>query len=583
MSDVLIKSIRLDLRRSAGKYNNIKLSIYKSGIFGKKRILKVDIGEIEDDLGNKLQPMEYSTDDGNDDNLIIDYLHKFLALTKSVDNHNDFNKDAFKSHTELDKSLTQYIPRCKYEIVEDNYTDGYESKSRAFGYDYYHLNNGVSVSISWTKDVYSIGGKKYSDNWGYEVDSSEYTSFSESKWDLKKSVLIWFDAKSYGLKPDYQKDVPAITLDKNNEFIYANDETPENRNSWLSSEMPRERTLDSYILSTIVDKWNELYTNKELVLLSLNSNRPTIDVKFIDPVNRSVPVEQVDPLNPPGLSASIPTTSATASSKIPLVVNDIPEGFTIQAKTDMPLFSIYVGDQTKKVYDDYNDLPELDSEYIEEETTALPEEPVTLDVIDFDPYIGDGTDDTGLVSDKIDQPASGSVNDKQKAFIKNALTNALPNGNSICARYTYNHARNYKAQINGSPISKKIVPSGGNANKNGYFKELIKLGYKQYDKGKVTKDVLISSLKSSFDIGDVVVYWGDGSDSLGGCKYGHTQIYTGGYNNSSREKGLYLWASDGITNYKSSFVYGGAKYSSINIWNYIIFKAPQPKPGNNIA
>lgn len=369
MSDVLIKSIRLDLRRSADKYNNIKLSIYKSGIFGKKRILKVDSGEIEDDLGNKLQPKEYTTDDGSDDQLIIDYLHKFLALVKSVDNHNDFNKDAFKSKTELDKRLTQYIPLCKYEIVEDNYTDGYESKSRAFSFDFYHLNNGVSISISWTKDSTSVGGKKYSDNWGYEVNTGDYALYDDgSKWSFKKNVRIWFDAKSYGLKPDYTKDVPAITLDKDNNFIYAKDETYENINKWNDkSGAHPSKTLDSYILSTIVDKWNELYPNKELRLLSLSSNRPTIDVKFIDPVDRSVPAEQVDPLNPPGLSASTPiaaTPSATASAKIPLVVNDIPEGFTIQAKTDMPLFSIYVGDKPldSKNIDIFDDSVTADDE-----------------------------------------------------------------------------------------------------------------------------------------------------------------------------------------------------------------------------
>lgn len=386
MSDVLIKSIRLDLRRSADKYNNIKLSIYKSGIFGKKRILKVDNGDIEDDLGNKLQPKEYTTDDGSDDNLIIDYLHKFLALVKSVENHNDFNKDAFKSRTELDKKLTQYVPLCKYEIVEDNYTNNYESKSRAFGYDYYYFNNGVTVHIEWTKDSTIVGGKKYSDNWGYEVNTGEYSLNGDgSKWKFNKRVRIWFDAKSYGLKTDYTKDVPSITLDKDNNFIYAKDETYENANKWNEkSGAHPSKTLDSYILSTIVDKWNELYTNKELRLLSLDSDRPTIDVKFIDPVDRSVPVEQVDPLNPPGLSASTPiaaTPSATASSKIPLVINDIPEGFTIQAKTDMPLFSIYVGEKPLESsnIDIFDDSVTADDEYIEADFSGIEESIVNLD------------------------------------------------------------------------------------------------------------------------------------------------------------------------------------------------------------
>lgn len=106
-------------------------------------------------------------------------------------------------------------------------------------------------------------------------------------------------------------------------------------------------------------------------------------VNFINFLDGNVPKSVPDVAPPPPsilfVVATPSTIAATPSPKIPLVVYDIPNDFTIQAKTDMPLFSIYVGDQTKKIYDDYNDLPELDSEYSEDVFKGFEELTVTPD------------------------------------------------------------------------------------------------------------------------------------------------------------------------------------------------------------
>jgi hypothetical protein len=171
------------------------------------------------------------------------------------------------------------------------------------------------------------------------------------------------------------------------------------------------------------------------------------------------------------------------------------------------------------------------------------------------------------------QPSSGSISDKQVAFIKNATkaTGVGPGG--LCAKYTFNHANNYVLQIMGKTPAKTIYAAGGNANQDSYHKNLERLGYKRSDQGTVTKATLIKSLSSSnWDIGDVVAYWGlDSSQGKESCvKYGHTQIYTAGKHNDTKNS----WSTDHPNNFGAGFVYNSKKISN---WRFIILKAPKPK------
>ena len=157
--------------------------------------------------------------------------------------------------------------------------------------------------------------------------------------------------------------------------------------------------------------------------------------------------------------------------------------------------------------------------------------------------------------------------------IKKAFNATFKNGQASpsgkCARYTYNHAYNYsKALSGGKLIDGSTQSAGGNANQNGYWSNLERLGYTQTQIGKnISKAELRNFINANnFNVGDVVVYWGNGNTSLSPVKYGHTQMYTGGYAQAGQN-----WTSDLFTNYNTGFVYNSSK---IDCWNLILFRAP---------
>jgi hypothetical protein len=157
--------------------------------------------------------------------------------------------------------------------------------------------------------------------------------------------------------------------------------------------------------------------------------------------------------------------------------------------------------------------------------------------------------------------------------IKKAFNATFKNGQASpsgkCARYTYNHAYNYsKALSNGKLVNGSTQSAGGNANQNSYWSNLTTLGYTQTQIGKnISKAELRNFINANnFNVGDVVVYWGNGNTALSPVKYGHTQMYTGGYAQAGQN-----WTSDLFTNYNTGFVYNSSK---IDCWNLILFRAP---------
>jgi hypothetical protein len=157
--------------------------------------------------------------------------------------------------------------------------------------------------------------------------------------------------------------------------------------------------------------------------------------------------------------------------------------------------------------------------------------------------------------------------------IKKAYNATFKNGEAYkpgkCARYTYNHAYNYTQALKGGALKNGAnQPAGGNAKQNVYWSYLVKLGYTQTQIGKnITKEELKTFINSdNFNIGDILVYWGNGNTNLSGVKYGHTQLYTGGY----VEAGV-KWTSDRYINYNTGFVYNR---DETNCYNLILFRAP---------
>ena len=269
-----------------------------------------------------------------------------------------------------------------------------------------------------------------------------------------------------------------------------------------------------------------------------------------DVLIKSVPVEQLDPLNPPGLSASTPiaaTPSATASSKIPLVINGISEGFTIQAKTDMPLFSIYVGDQTKKIYDDYNDLPELDPEYIDGDFKGAEELGVTVEQFKLEDYIAnsqmDSDSNLGSVGDPVDIKPVSSLDD----LLVLAGKCARELGKKERVKYE-NLKRGYDKKIHGlcpqGTTAVLYAMSGikaiGQLSGNGddfSFKKGAKSSFSKtgYFNDKVKIDISYADQKSRWQVGDVV-----SMGYLNGIAFGHIQVWTGTSWMSDFKQGVFV-------------------------------------------
>lgn len=169
---------------------------------------------------------------------------------------------------------------------------------------------------------------------------------------------------------------------------------------------------------------------------------------------------------------------------------------------------------------------------------------------------------------------NGSASGKQISSIINTVESTLSGGEThgLCAKYTYNHAKNYIAGINGNAMTKGAAyASGGNANGIGYHSALQSLGYKKIAAGvNISKSQLANALNQDYDVGDVVVYWATNGNAADSCRqYGHTQIFTGGLHNRSNG---HKWSTDNRNNYNTYFVYASRAATT---WNFLIFKAPK--------
>lgn len=443
------------------------------------------------------------------------------TIIKGFNINNRVDGDVFINDVISQKSR---ILNSKHEIIQDPYND-IAPIIRNFGYDPYYLNNGSLLYIDWIINDINTGGKNWSDDNGNEL-------------------LISIDGQNQNL---IHKSIKIINNDNiyyfNSNFEFTNDSNLSN--TWLS-------IIDKDVINTVLSKWNNNVPNYNVSLCSPNNNYCNL-IEFINPIsitssNFSVE-ENVINNNKLNLIISFP-------KEIQFKINEDIIGLTIEIENN-----------------DQFDESLIDPEFFENDFLGLEEiyqgpDPNAKDET-IDPDNSKGSD----FDVEFEVPPSGKISDIQKTFIKNAVKSTGPGGPGKCARFTFNHANNYCLQILGkTPVGSKNA-AGGNANQESYHKNLERLGYKRYDQGTISKEKLTAELrKSSFDIGDVVAYWGVNTSLITeSCvKYGHTQIYTAGNQNNSK----YFWSSDEPNNFKSGFVYGRKQ---VNSWRFIIFKAPKPK------
>lgn len=168
-----------------------------------------------------------------------------------------------------------------------------------------------------------------------------------------------------------------------------------------------------------------------------------------------------------------------------------------------------------------------------------------------------------------------SVQSSIKEYINEIITKVIKvqETKGHCARGTYNIAHQFIRKLRGKPVEVgQKYAAGGHANSDKYHKELERLGYDRTDYGTISHKELEKILNNSdnWNIGDIAVYWAaSGVPENEDCfKYGHTQIFTGGFQTGATSK----WSTDNANNYSCSFVYASLFPNAR--WRYIRFNVP---------
>lgn len=161
-----------------------------------------------------------------------------------------------------------------------------------------------------------------------------------------------------------------------------------------SDENLNKKELDAFVLDEksqleVINNWIKFTKERGPWSIIQDPWNPSVIVDFIprkpQPWDKPVekPVEKIigTPSNAEMIIAGSPSIAPVelglTFSKIQLLVDGIPDDLSIPAKTDMPTFYVYVGDLAKKVYDEFNDLGDLDPEYSEDVYRA-PDDEVTV-------------------------------------------------------------------------------------------------------------------------------------------------------------------------------------------------------------
>ena len=631
MADTPLKSVRARkiVRGETGSGKNgeldLKVSVYKAGLFNNKR--KV---EVTDASGNKISgkdPIEYTTNGRYSDYEEIDYIRDYLD-----------------TQSKLSGSSPSTVINGKevpvYQILQDPWESGVPL-IRDFSYDPYYFNNGVKVQIYWfLKETNKFGTQsiqRYENNYYPEGGTEWSNPRGSSTSDLEKDEIIrgTFSDITGAILPkkirsiDIQKTIKLIMPNGNeygvgyipeSERKLKSDRQYDDKGILKYNELKRLQdfktesdTNDREYFQGDYSDWNLLNFVKELYCFQLQRNnfvknqfdydlelcKPDYEscklIDFIDPIDgkKIEPEKNPEPEKKPVETTDGSKTNATGS-KIKLNVQ-IPNDFKVSANKDMPTFQIFVGDiPVTNIYREEEYVSEediLDEEFIEFNYNEPNPNAANETEDPNDPNRGSPDAEKDSTTSNINQSnesttstststtssttkAPGQVKTSDPAKVKEALTEATkstgPGPGGKCARFTFNHANNFIRILLGKEPQGSANAAGGNANQEGYHKALEKMGYKREDQGTLSKKEMISKLnsKSNWNIGDVIAYWGISSEESekGGVKYGHTQIFTDGAHGTS-----HLWTSDDVGNFKCNFVYG--KYST-DEWRFIIFKSP---------
>lgn len=575
-----IKSIRVVNRQyeSEGVWSeagrprvDLKLSIYKSGIFGGKRTVKMESDSAIPEITEREKEYDYIGKthdgiDGDDWHLVqflvesifspdvIPSLEKYKKIT--FNNSIDIKTDVYTPVVDLDKYWVKRsavtIPYL--EIVENPYTFEFKDKRRYFG-DVYYLNNGVNISIDWKyseyidyRDLTRISGEWFSDNWGREsftyTDSNGHDYLKPAIQGQFSSINTFFTGivKTVIIRPPDNSQI--ITINSKLNFVYG----PDNSKIWTHigfipngggdfvESVPPEEWSDNAILNLIVSKWAPMYKNGVLKVVKVE----TKELDFINPVDYK-PVDEVkidNNTNPSDVSG------VNTPTKINLNIV-LPESLKVMAKQDLPDFYVYVGEPKPENNDELSNYDQLDPEYTDPLFQGMDEATMELiadtqiDVTQFESVIPSSVNITLGKYNSYDELVKSAALVAGKYFGKkdrinesNMKKNYIRGVHGLCPL----GAKSFLAALTGN--EKLATAFGGNAKEYGmkggndltksvngikYYNQKIQIKQKDGSwKGTYLND------SSKWQIGDIIA-----NSYINPNDAGHIQIWTG-----------YCWQSD---------------------------------------
>lgn len=611
--------------RGYGQDRDIKVSIEKSGFLNNKRKCRAEFWGSNTkryEENKKLydwDPIEFNPSDLEEASGFGEYGKYYESWIKERDQSTVFRGyDSFRRNnlefspdfnTDLD-IIKLYIlvntEKFKDTVYEwaliENPIQGTKGGDapyyRNFGFDAYHLNNGAYVRISWVEGTFTKGSESWSTKKGDELMNQDLTRYNTKylekayKSGYSKAIDgIWAPGENPAGDKFFDYDPNGPEPNFSRESIYG-----KNRKKWGGL------TDDLTILHEVLTAWKKAVPGYEdLAVLNNVYGYPAIEkedskdklIAYKSPFGGPTASGATQSDAALGASASDAAAAGATQSKFKPTIEGLADGFQVQAKVDLPSFTIYVGDPKKDwpavgaVSEDHpveEEFDNVDGAPVEgeEEPDEYSEAPFVLpdkDQLEFK-VTNTGTEDgqdvsgekSGGSKDLPEKPTSATSVQKKAIQDSMKATGVVYTGGGACGKYTWNIAKNYHRFLQGlNPLSSREA-AGGNANQAGYYNRLEKeLKYKNIARvSSAPRSEIKAKLKNTaWGVGDVICYWSNDknitNNKPGHRAYGHTQIYVG-------DASVSKWSSDRGDNYGCSFVYN----VSDDDWGYVIFKSPVP-------
>lgn len=252
-----------------------------------------------------------------------------------------------------------------YRVIQDPWTN-ITPKERAFGFDPYYLNNGSYIYIDWIKNNISVGGEKWSDDLGNELDTS---TTGETKDYIYKYAKIW--------NPEGQ-EVKVMVLFNTTFYNYNGFENNINYDTW-NQQWKNGNPKDIFLIERIIEYWKNKVPNYNLELCNPSNERCNV-IPYISPIDPPPPTEPPVDNTPPAPVVESATSSVVEETVVRSGVTfDVTkEGFFINAEFG-ELRIVNPGLDGFDFGDDFEDLDLLDEQFTEGEFSGLEEESSVLE------------------------------------------------------------------------------------------------------------------------------------------------------------------------------------------------------------